>query len=96
MANTVFGVMMPYAVFGAAMPPPFSAEAYWKVRKYPAEGFMNFPLWYVYSSSDLSVECQSILCYVLYWNPLLETSSLRGHSSHCVYDIYLVYVNSVV
>ena len=45
MANAVFGVMMPYAVFGAAMPPPFSAEAYWKVRKYPAEGFMNFSLW---------------------------------------------------
>ena len=28
--------------------------------------------------------------------PLLETSSLCGHSSHCVYDIYLVHVNSVV
>ena len=26
---------------------------------------------YVYSSSDLSVECQSILCYVLYWNPVI-------------------------
>ena len=40
--------MMPYAVFGAAMPPPSSAEAYWKVRKYSAEGFMNFPLWLLF------------------------------------------------
>ena len=34
-------------------PPPSSAEANWKVRKYPAEGFMNFPLWVKCMHADI-------------------------------------------